>query len=131
MSRKIANAFFILLLVSGCSKDKTLPHYSSPACIFLPVYYVPQTSNDPQSAELIIKTNCGSAAGLTCHAPGNGNYDFTTYEVVAERIRSGSFTERIFLPQNNPLKMPPRGASMDSCELAKLMSWINNGFPKN
>jgi hypothetical protein len=131
MIKKSISTILVLLLAAGCSKEKTFPYYPSPACIFPDIYYAPHTSDDPQSAEQIIRTNCGSAAGATCHAPGNGNYDFTTYEVVAERIRSGRFTERILLPEGNPLRMPPPGASMDSCDLAKLISWINNGFPEN
>lgn len=130
MVRKFFYALFVSLIVAGCSKEQTSPVYPVSGCNFPTVHYAPLTSDDPQSIEKIIKTNCGSAAGATCHAPGNGNYDFTTYEVVAERIRSGNFTHRILLPANDPLSMPP-GTAMDSCDLAKLITWINTGFPNN
>ena len=120
----------LFLLIGSCGKEQTPPLYPVPACFLDSVYYSPQNADDVRSTEKIIRTNCGSAAGASCHAPGNGNYDFTTYQVVAERIRSGRFTERILLPVESPLHMP-LGFAMDSCDLAKLVTWINNGFPNN
>ncbi|HLG36336.1 MAG TPA: hypothetical protein VI757_15770 [Bacteroidia bacterium] len=132
MLRKFSGFIFIsALFLAACSKEQSPPEYPAPHCNFPSVYYSPVSSDDPQSIQQIIRTNCGSGTGATCHTPGNGNYDFTTYEVVAERIRSGRLTERILLPTSNPLRMPPSGAIMDSCDLAKLIAWINNGFPNN
>jgi hypothetical protein len=115
--------FFISMLVAACGKEQSPPVYpvQVPAgCDVSSVKYLP-------TMKQIIGKNCAYSG---CHFPGTGNYDFTTYEMVAERIRSGRFTERILLPVEHALHMPV-GFDMDSCELAKMMTWINNGFPNN
>jgi len=123
MLRRIFPALFVALLYSSCSKDAVTPQYRfavSSGCDVGTIHYSPDI-------KLIISKNC---AYTGCHFPGENNYDFTQYAVVADRIRSGRFTERIFLPVTHPLHMPT-GAVIDPCEFAKLMTWINNGFPEN
>ena len=124
MLRRTFPALFIALaFCSSCSKDAIAPKYDfivPSGCDVNSVHYLPDI-------KLIIGKNCAYSG---CHFSGESNYDFTQYEVVADRIRSGRFTERIFLPTHHALHMPV-GVDMDSCEFAKLMTWINNGFPEN
>lgn len=119
--------FFVLLvtvaLLSSCSKDATAPQYNftvPPTCVVASLKY-------SRDIKPIISKNCAYSG---CHYPGDNNYDFTQYAVVADRIRSGRFTERIYLPVSHPLHMPT-AAVMDSCEFAKLMTWVSDGFPEN
>jgi len=123
MIKKLPYIFFISLLIAACGKEQSPPVYP----VAVPADCDLSSVNYPHSIRQIIGKNCAYSG---CHFPGNGNYDFTTYEAVAERIRSGRFTERILLPVNHSLHMPV-GFAMDSCELAKMMIWINNGFPEN
>ena len=123
MLRRIFTALLVALIYSSCSKDSIAPKYDfavPPSCNVGTVNYSPEI-------KLIISKNCAYSG---CHFPGENNYDFTKYEVVADRIRSGRFTERIYLPVSHPLHMPT-SAVIDSCEFAQLMTWINNGFPEN
>jgi hypothetical protein len=123
MLRRILLALFVVVLYSSCSKEATAPQYefTTPAgCDVGLIKYTPQIKQ-------IISKNCAYSG---CHFPGESNYDFTKYEVVADRIRSGRFTERIYLPVSHPLHMPT-GATMDACEFAQLVTWVNNGFPEN
>lgn len=120
--------FFALVVavafISSCRKDAIAPKYDftvPSGCDTSSLNYLPDI-------KLIISQNCASQSG--CHIPGESNYDFTKYEVVADRIRSGRFTERIFLPVNHPLHMPV-DVAIDACEFAQLMTWIENGFPEN
>ncbi len=112
-----------VILYSSCSKDAIAPKYDfavPSGCNVSVVNYSPDI-------KLIIAKDCAYSG---CHFPGQGNYDFTQYDVIADRIRSGRFTERIFLPVSHPLHMP-QGFAMDPCDFAKLMTWINNGVPQN
>ena len=128
MFKKFSRLIFILsLLASACSKEQTAPSYPVPLPFPLPASCDTSAVSYKQDVKQIISKNCAYSG---CHFPGIGNYDFTLYEVVAERIRSGRFTERILLQPDNPLHMP-QGFAMDSCELGKLMIWINKGFPNN
>lgn len=120
------NFFALLVLaafISSCSKDAIAPVYT----VTIPATCDVSTLHYSPDIKLIISKNCAYSG---CHFPGENNYDFTQYAVVADRIRSGRFTERIYLPVSHPMHMPT-GAVMDSCEFAKLVTWINNGFPEN
>ncbi|MCX6290521.1 MAG: hypothetical protein NT126_02000 [Bacteroidetes bacterium] len=75
----------------------------------------------------VITSNC---SGRTCHSGGNANYDYRTYEVIADRIRSGYFEERLLLPSQDPLHMPSN-AAMGICDLFTLRAWIHQGFKNN
>src|SRR5436190_18886963 len=93
-----------LIFYSSCSKEATAPQYEftiPSGCDVDFIKYIPQVKQ-------IISKNCAYSG---CHFPGESNYDFTKYEVVADRIRSGRFTERIYLPVSHPLHMPT-GAMM-------------------
>ena len=68
--------------------------------------------------------------GPTCHSAGEGNYDFSRYEGLADRIRSGNLEERLLLSPDNPLYMP-KGGMMDVCDLYTLRMWIHAGFKNN
>lgn len=126
MYKNIPCIFFVFLLFASCGKEQ------SPL-----LYPVPAVPSDCDTAEVkysqtikpYIITSCSNAQGA-CHFAGTGNYDFYSYQVVADRIRSGTFTERILLPVSHPLHMPP-GVEISDCDLAKMMTWINNGFPNN
>ena len=116
--------FISSLLFSACTKEQTSPSYPVPLPVTLPATCDTSSIHYLPAVKQIIGRTCAYSG---CHFPGNGNYDFTSYAVVAERIRSGRFTERILLLPDNPLHMP-QGFAMDSCDLGKLMIWINNGF---
>ena len=75
----------------------------------------------------VLEQNC---SGSTCHSGGNINYDYSTYEVVADRIRSGRFEERLLLPAGDPMHMP-EGGSLSPCDLFTLRMWIHQGFKNN
>lgn len=75
----------------------------------------------------IIAAHC---SGSTCHSGGNSNYDYSTYAVLADRIRSGRLEERLILPADDPLHMPME-SSLDACELYQLRAWIHQGFKNN
>lgn len=131
LRRTFPALFAVVVFYSSCSKDATAPQYD---------FVVPPSACDTsaltwhQGIEKIISANCSYSPNTGCHYTGEGNYDFTSYEVVAGRIRSGRFTERILLTAEHPLSMPPSGYERDSiyeCHFAKLMTWIENGFPEN
>ncbi len=75
----------------------------------------------------IIQANC---SGPPCHSGGNYNYDYSTYQVIADRVRSGRFEERLLLNESDPLHMP-QGASLSECDLFTLRTWIRQGFKNN
>ena|SRR5258706_10363097 len=122
--------FLVLMLLMSCSKDENPNTLTAPAgCDTLTLIY--SYSNDIKP---IIGTNC---AGSTCHIEGTGNYDFTTYEVLADRIRSGKFEYRLLLPVTDAQHMPQagtpsyKGISLNPCDLYKILSWIKQGYRNN
>jgi len=52
------------------------------------------------------------------------------YEVIADRIRSGRFEERLLLPLSEPMHMPV-GRTLDTCTLFTIRTWIHQGFKNN
>ncbi|MBK5284797.1 MAG: hypothetical protein JJE25_05305 [Bacteroidia bacterium] len=127
MLKKFCFIIIVFFFHGSCIKEQTSPSYPIPS---IPQNCDTSVINYAQIIRPLILTNCNNAAATSCHYSGTGNYDFGTYAVVADRIRSGRFTERILLPVNNPLHMPPFG-EMNPCDKAKLLLWINNGFPEN
>lgn len=111
-----------ILFLSACSKESVKEIYTKPqGCDSIAFSY----NNDISP---IIQANCNLSA---CHAVGgDGSYDYTNYAVVADRIRSGRFIERLLLPVDDPLHMPV-GIKMNSCEQYRLITWIQQGFPNN
>jgi hypothetical protein len=75
----------------------------------------------------IIASNC---SGTDCHSGGNSNYDYSTYEVVANRIQAGTFQYRLQLPNDDPQHMPQNG-TMGACNLYRVLTWIKQGYPQN
>ena len=120
--RQCLYAFIFIIFISGCAKDSEKVVYAQPAgCDSLTFSY----SNHIAS---IIKSNCNSPA---CHAAGGaGSYDYTTYAVVADRIRTGRFLDRLLLPLDDPQHMP-EDIRMNPCELYRLITWIEQGYPDN
>ena len=75
----------------------------------------------------VIMANC---SGPDCHSGGNPNYDFRTYEVVADRIRNGQFESRLLLPVSD-LRHMPQGSRLGICDLFTLRAWIRQGYHNN
>ena len=123
----------IVIFYSSCRKDATAPKYD----FAVPVTVPPCDTNAltwNHGMAGIISAYCSyspATGNRGCHFPGEGNYDFKQYAVVADRIRSGRFTERMLLPAEHPLSMPPPGFVRDSCHFAQIMTWIESGFPEN
>jgi hypothetical protein len=125
----LAGSMVILAGVAGCSKEEVIVPFIRPAsCDSVALHYNGEIKG-------IVDTRCSYAP---CHVPGTGNYDFTRYEVLADRIRAGRFEERLLLPVTSVLHMPialdaqnlPYGVTMPDCEIYKLRLWIRQGFPE-
>jgi hypothetical protein len=117
--------FFFLALaacIPSCTKDET-----GPIPLVLPSTCDSSAMSYQADIIPIMNRNCAYSG---CHYPGSGNYDYTQYAVLADRIRSGRLEERIVMDPNEPLHMP-QGFTMDSCELYKLRLWIHQGFQNN
>jgi hypothetical protein len=118
---KTACFLFMLVVVffESCTKDTVSPVVIKPAgCDSASFTYF-------QNVEPIIQANCSF-----CHYAGSGNYDYSTYEVVADRVRSGRLEERLLLPKSDPMHMPQEGA-LSECDLFILRTWIRQGFKEN
>ena len=121
LSSLLIGVITILAGLNSCSKDQeVLTLDPPPNCDSTEISYQRDIVD-------IMNSSCSYSP---CHVPGNGNYDFTKYEVLADRIRSGRLEERILLPPESPLHMP-QGFTMDECRLYKLRLWIHQGFKNN
>ncbi len=111
-----------LIFLFGCSKDATTEINVAPAgCDSMAFSYHLHIAP-------IIQSNCNLP---DCHATGGaGSYDYTTYAVVADRIRTGRFVDRLNLVVDDSQHMPI-GIQMNPCEKYKLLTWIQQGFPDN
>ena len=127
--KMITGRFFLLAIgvitslsgMNSCSKEQEVLNLVAP----------PNCDSSAISYERDIVDIMNSSCSYSpCHVPGNGNYDFTSYEVLADRIRSGRLEERILLSPESPLHMP-QGFTMDACRLYKLRLWIHQGFKNN
>ena len=114
--------------MNSCSKEQeVLNLVAPPNCDSTEISY-------QRDIVSIMNSTC---AFSPCHVPGNGNYDFTSYEVLADRIRSGRLEERLLISVDSPLHMPQdasnigKGIPMDACNLYKLRLWIHQGFKNN
>jgi len=120
---KSKNFFFFIGIIffSSCVKDVQQLILVKPAgCDSVAFSYL----NDIKP---IISEHC---FGSTCHSGGNSNYNYSTYEVFADRIRSGRLEERLMLPKQDPMHMP-QGGSLSDCDLFTLREWIHQGFKNN
>jgi hypothetical protein len=124
---RLLSCCFTVLLLASCSKESQTYIPVKGDCDSTAFSY----HNDVYP---IISTYC---SGPTCHNPGTGNYDFSSYEVVADRIRNGKFDYRLLLPTDDPQHMPqtgppnPKGYNLSDCDLYKILTWIKQGFPNN
>ena len=112
---------FVLILFS-CSKDKVTEALPKPvACDSARFTF-------DQDILPILNANCNFH---DCHATaGQGAYDFTKYEVIADRVRAGVVEYRIELPLGDPQHMP-MGYPLSLCDYYHLKLWIMQGYPKN
>ena len=112
----------ILLFVISCSKDVQEQVLTPPSgCDSAQMHY-------GSDIKPIISSNCSY---FGCHSPGGeGSFDYTTYEGIANRIRAGRMLDRLALPVENPQHMPEH-REMDACQLYKLRLWIAQGYPNN
>jgi hypothetical protein len=112
--------FFILLLYSCTKSSKEFIAVQPSGCDSAEFSY-------SRDIKPIISSNC---SGATCHSGGNNNYDFSTYGVLADRIRQQKVEYRLLLPADDPQHMPEK-AVLNSCNLYKVLTWIHQGFPDN
>jgi hypothetical protein len=121
----------VLFMIIACSKNK-YEFKPDSTCDLANIRY-----NDTLNGiSLIIKYNC-SRSPCHSHPPTDSTLtlDFTTYEGV--KREAGSIYNRINRPVDDPLHMPKGlpgeaiGQTMDTCELAKLNTWILMGAPEN
>ena len=112
-------AFWVM--VAGCTKD------TRPLIIEKPASCDSMTFSYALDIKPLIALAC---SGTTCHSGGNSNYDYSTYEVFADRVRTGRLEERLLLPLSDQLHMP-EGGTLDPCDLFKIRTWILQGIKNN
>lgn|SRR6185436_20312694 len=114
---------FLILVICcvSCKKDiRQMPAPERGSCDSVEFSYEHQVKK-------LIRSNC---AGFPCHSGYNSNYNYMNYEVIADRIRSGRFEERLLLPLSEPMHMPV-GRTLDTCTLFTIRTWIHQGFKNN
>ena len=118
----VVTCLFVIACMSSCSKEEVVVNLNRPAGC--------DSSEMSYSIHImpIISSNCAYSG---CHVPGTGNYDYTRYAVLADRIRSGRLEERLLLPQSSPLHMPKSPYPVPECDLYHLRLWIHQGFKNN
>lgn len=120
--RPVHYLLFLSALLLSCTKETRPTFTARPAgCDSSEVSYTRQVRP-------IILNNC---AFTGCHvAGGEGAYDYRTYAVLADRIRSGRLLQRLRLDPEDPMKMP-EDFEMDPCDRYTLELWIQQGYPDN
>lgn len=122
----VARVFFILifsmLVLLSCSKEKAMqPALIADGC--RDTLFTFQADVLP-----ILNINCNFDE---CHGNGGeGSYEFTSYAVVANRVRAGTFEYRLDLPFEDPQHMPEK-MKLSKCDYYTLKSWIIQGYPEN
>ncbi len=111
---------FIVVVIFSCSKDVQVQVLVPPnGCDSAQMHY-------GSDIKPIISSYCSYSG---CHSPGGeGAFDYTTYEGIANRLRAGRVLDRLALPVEDPLHMPEH-TEMLPCDLYKLRRWIIQGFP--
>jgi len=70
---------------------------------------------------------------LNCHtgASASGNLDLSTYAGASQYLTSSSSTliDRITVGNTGTI-MPPSGSKLNDCNISKIRTWINAGFPQ-
>lgn len=69
----------------------------------------------------IIANNC-----MPCHKAGSEKGDFTTYEGLNVKVKSGDFEREVLIKQ----QMPPKGPLPEE-DRKKIRCWLNNGAQNN
>jgi len=113
--------FSLLLLIISCSKEQYEPVVPRPPdCDSSMFTFVDDVLP-------IFNTNCNFEE---CHkTSGTGSFDFTTYEVVADRIRAGTMEYRLDLPPGDPQHMPEK-MTLSACDFFIIKAWIRQGYPE-
>ncbi len=78
----------------------------------------------------IINTNC---AIPTCHVP-SGFMDYSTYTTLKNYLDGGKsayFNSRIKVGGGMPPSYSAGPQTLSTCDIAKLTSWVNAGYPQN
>ncbi len=124
--KKLRTFFCVVVfsfLISSCAKDK-IPFPPTPKPVDC------ESDDEISYSEYIVPLIENNCTGSTCHNAGTGNYNYTIYEVLADRIRQGRLYERLRLSPDNPLHMPA-GAVLSDCDYYQLTTWIQQGFKNN
>ena len=75
----------------------------------------------------IMNVNCNFEE---CHGShGMGSYNFTDYDVVANRVRAGTIEYRLRLPESDPQHMPEH-MRLSHCDFNTIIAWIRQGYPE-
>src|SRR5258705_1004605 len=101
MLRRILPALFIVVLYSSCSKDTTAPKYDFAVPVTVPPCDTSALTWNHGIEGIIRQSYCSyspATGNRRCHFPGEDNYDFTQYAMVADRSHPGRYTERMLLP---------------------------------
>ncbi len=116
---------FASCILYSCTKDKGL----LPVDPVIPVGTVdPCITNISYSLNIvpIINTSCAISG---CHEPF-GYKDFSTYSTAKSEI--DAYTGIGFINRIKPGGgMPSIGSPLSSCEVKKIETWINAGYPNN
>src|SRR5436190_132745 len=110
--------FFLIIL--SCSKEKIDKVVTKPPSCDSAAFTF------DKNIRPIINSYCNFSE---CHGTGGeGSYDFTQYDVVAGRVKAGTFEYRIELPNDDPQHMPS-DLHLNDCNYFKIKTWIKQGFP--
>jgi len=115
----------IILIISwyGCQYKKDAVAYPASTC---------DTSNVHYSVEIkaILQTNCLVCHGATVYNSLGGGYNYDTYSGIIPNVMNGRLLNDIMqVPGSDPM---PKGApKLSDCDIAKVRTWIRNGYPNN
>jgi hypothetical protein len=139
----LAGAFFLLILISSCTKDGIWyshnwdkDHPAGQSASLLPCDTSGVISYSTTIQPLIV-ANC--ATGMACHSGIHGSpapTNYNTFSVVVTDAQTGSGTgtimSRMDLPTSNIQHMPQNNlTTMLPCDTMKIRKWIYAGCPNN
>lgn len=109
----------IIMIPYACKKDNGADMYPpARGCNISDISY----RNDVAP---VMQSKC-----LDCHSRGLTRYTFATYADVRAAAASGRLVAAITHAPGAPV-MPKGGPKLDSCSIAKIISWVNAGAPDN
>ena len=79
----------------------------------------------------IMNANC---AIPTCHVSSGGYIDYSTYTAIKNYLDGGKsayFNSRIKVGGGMPPSYSAGPQTLSACDIAKLTSWVNAGYPQN